>query len=214
MPARSKSLEVSLAATSPDLKLTFPVHKQTSRGENFSTLELIFPSFSLTSPGKKVEKTAVQGAPALFIKASPSSSCNDPEKSGKAYIAISLDLDAPLPCFPVLSPSLHTLQTDLKASTDPDVDGWAELKSDVSPIVSWETPALPAVSPAHRFVFMVFEQPDGLTEERMRKEMGLQEEVGQRKRMRWNQSAFEAKFGLAKLVAGNWFVCGREDTMS
>ncbi|PVI06466.1 PEBP-like protein [Periconia macrospinosa] len=207
MSAQSKSVQTTLAASSSsNLKLAFPTQKQKSRGHNASTLEVISPASYITTPGQNIEKARAQSRPTLSIKLLPPQTT--PESPPKSYLAVSIDVDAPFPSFPLLSPALHSMQTDLKPSSETDGDGWTELVSDVCPIAFWAPPAPPPISAPHRYVFMVWEQPDGVDEETIRKGMGLRGKVGLMQRVKWDQSGFEAKFGLEKLVGGTYFVCG------
>ena len=77
-------------------------------------------------------------------------------------------------------------------------------------MVKWGPPRPPAISGPHRYVFMVFEQPDGVTAERVKEEMGWVEklELGLWDRIRWDQAVFEEKLGLGGVVAGGGFWCG------
>lgn len=162
-------------------------------------LKLSFPNATVTTPGPKLSKQDSRPAPTLFLKLPTPS---------KTYFSISLDPDAPFPSFPFLGPVLHTLQTDLTAQGEADGEGWVKLSGSGKPLAPWVRPGPPGISAPHRYVFLVWEQPEGLTEERIRKEMGWGEQVGLMARMRWNQSGFEGRFGLGDVVGGNWFVCG------
>jgi len=60
----------------------------------------------------------------------------------------------------------------------------------------------------HRYVYMLWQQPEGITAESIREELGFPEEgAGLLARVRWDQEAFERRLGLGRVVAGNYFVC-------
>jgi hypothetical protein len=75
-------------------------------------------------------------------------------------------------------------------------------------VVPYAPPNPPAISGAHRYVFLLWEQPEGLTSEGAKSALGLPEEVGLGARVRWDQEKCETRLGLGKLLGGNYFVCG------
>ena len=83
-----------------------------------------------------------------------------------------------------------------------------ELRASGKAIVPWIPPRPPGISVPHRYVFLVWEQPGDMTDEKILKEMGWEKGVGRASRMRWNQNGFEANFALREFVGGNWFLCG------
>lgn len=80
---------------------------------------------------------------------------------------------------------------------------------DEEEMATYMGPAPPAWSSPHRYVFMCWEQPDGVTGEKIREELGLDEGegVGMMGRLRWDLESFERRLGLGRVVAGNYFVC-------
>lgn len=123
------------------------------------------------------------------------------------FIVCCLDLDAPIPSFPFLSPIAHCIQSDLVPSSQPITadDGTKyELKveGDVKPINAYAGPGPPPISAPHRYVFLLYEQPADFE----KSNLGYPEKWGIKDRMKWNQSEFEKKAGLGKVVAGNYFV--------
>ncbi|KAL0472554.1 phosphatidylethanolamine-binding protein [Neurospora intermedia] len=161
------------------------------------------------------------------------------------YMVICLDLDPPFPSFPVLAPILHSLEADLRLVTEElDADeGYIYLTADeeeeeeeeeaggrsegishsvtrgerrrTKPVVGYMGPKPPGVSSPHRYVFLCWEQPEGVTGQKVREVLGLNngeggeegEEVGLAKRVRWDQEGFERMLGVGDVVAGNYFVC-------
>lgn len=180
MPVSAKTVDQVLKSATPKLKICFP-------------------KTSFTASGQQVSKLDSRPAPTLFLK-SPS--------AGKAYISVSLDPDAPFPSFPILGPILHGIETGLTASGNADEDGWVELKSSGQSLVPWIPPGPPGISAPHRYIFLVWEQPEDLSNQKVLKDMGWDKGVGRASRMRWNQNDFEARFALREFVGGNWFLCG------
>ncbi|KAF2197440.1 PEBP-like protein [Delitschia confertaspora ATCC 74209] len=166
-------------------------------------LRISFPATGLTAVGQTVSKTDSKPTPTLHLKV--------PASPSKSYLSLSLDPDAPFPSFNLLSPILHSVSANLTADGDLDSDGFAQLAAtNQAPLVPWLAPGPPAISAPHRYVFLVYEQPEQVTEESIRKEMGwvVGKDVGLGKRVRWNLEEFERKFGLGSVVGFGWFVCG------
>jgi phosphatidylethanolamine-binding protein (PEBP) family uncharacterized protein len=166
-----------------------------------STLKISFPNTKITSPGQLVTKQDAQVAPTLYIM--------NPTPS-RSYIALSLDPDAPFPSFPFLAPILHFIQTNLTAVGDPDDEGYVKLVPDVKEVVGWVPPAPPKISTPHRYVFMLWEQPEGISDANVRELFQWKEgvKIGLTKRIKWDEDDFERRVGVRKPVAGGWFVCG------
>ena len=126
-----------------------------------------------------------------------------------------------------MSPLLHSLQADLSLSLSTAAlspsDDFITLEAPTSDpsrgeVAPYMGPAPPGLSSPHRYVFMLWEQPDGVTVERIREEMGFETEAGEggggfgggaglMSRVRWDQERFERRLGLGRVVAGNYFVC-------
>ncbi|KAM7193955.1 Phosphatidylethanolamine-binding protein PEBP [Naviculisporaceae sp. PSN 640] len=147
------------------------------------------------------------------------------------YMVITLDLDAPFPSVPLMSPLLHGIQADLTLATediDPD-DEYIPLEATSPPagiygnvgksgeVVDYMGPSPPPTSAPHRYMFMLWEQPGGLTGEKICEEIGigknqgsgeLHGDMGMMGRARFDQEGFERRLGLKRVVGGNYFVCG------
>ena len=150
----------------------------------------------IPKPGAFLSRHDAASTPTLYHSAS----------SGK-FVACCLDLDGPFPSFPFLSPIAHCIQSDLVPSSPPTTtdDGTKyELKveGDVKPIIAYTGPRPPPLSAPHRYVFLLYEQPIDFEKSKL----GLPEALGIKDRMMWNQSEFEKKAGLERVVAGNYFV--------
>jgi phosphatidylethanolamine-binding protein len=165
-------------------------------------LKVHFPNATVTEPKARLSRKASKDAPFLSLSTSAVKS-----KDAK-YIAVAIDLDAPFPSLPVLGPICHGIQTDLQASGEPDSDGFVKLEATgVDPVISYVGPNPPPLSGPHRYVFMVWEQPEGSGAEAVRKALGLTKEAGISARVRWDEDGFEKKVGLSnEPLAGNYFV--------
>lgn len=153
-------------------------------------------SHPIPKPGAFLSRHDAASTPTLYHSAS----------SGR-FIACCIDLDAPFPSFPFLSPIAHCIQSDLVPSSQPTTtdDGTKyELKveGDVRPIATYARPGPPPLSAPHRYVFLLYEQPIDFEKNKL----GMPEELGIKDRVMWNQSKFEKKAGLGSVVAGNYFV--------
>lgn len=67
-------------------------------------------------------------------------------------------------------------------------------------------PSPPKLSAAHRYVFLVYEQPEGLDAAKITSALGLPAAAGASTRMRWDQEACEKELGLGEIIAANYFL--------
>lgn len=162
-----------------------------------------------------------------------SAACLRTHVPGARYLAVALDLDAPVPSLPLASPILHYLHTDLTAVTSPfgqpssgglfktdtATNTWVKLEpssaasgskgSVEQPLASWTAPAPPGVSAPHRYVFLIWEQPKRLNGEMVRASLGMgKTEGGKWSRVRWDVEGFVSKLKLGEIVAGTWMYVG------
>jgi phosphatidylethanolamine-binding protein (PEBP) family uncharacterized protein len=165
-------------------------------------IRIHFGSNALAKSGVVFSKAVTQLSPTLSISAR----IIKPQKS--QYIAICLDLDAPAPSMRVLSPALHAIQAELVPEGDADVDGFVRLVPRTKAAVTYAPPNPPPISSGHRYVFVVWEQPESLTNEKIRSQLGLANKVGLWTRARWDQEGCEQKLGLGDVLGGNYFVVG------
>jgi phosphatidylethanolamine-binding protein (PEBP) family uncharacterized protein len=172
-----------------------------------ATLRIHFPETTISEAAANVTIAASAPTPTLSVLASALKSTTP----GVKYLAVSIDLDAPFPSFPVLGPILHGAQADLVPGAV-DADGFVALEGgsaewQVAPYVG---PGPPPLSAPHRYVFMVFEQPEGMDTAKVKSVLGLQGPgTGVVSRMRWDQEAAEKSLGLGEVVAGNYFLTRR-----
>ncbi|KAJ3199465.1 hypothetical protein HDU82_000388 [Entophlyctis luteolus] len=172
-----------------------------SQGE--APLRIHFPSkATVASRGAKLTKKESQQEPSLTVAAA----IIQPDTRAKSFICIALDLDAPFPSMPIMSPIVHWMITDLKLSTDREAGGFIPLVAAGEPLMFWAAPEPPPMSGPHRYIFLLWEQPEGMTAETARESLGFQGNIGALARTRWDQEAAESKLGLGKAIAGNYFV--------
>lgn len=116
-----------------------------------SILGLTFGPHKNITPGQEIPKADAQTAPELAFSSSA---------SADSYLVIALDLDAPFPSFGILGPILHWIQPGLKPERT--ADGRATLTASGTPFVAnYIGPAPPPGSAAHRYIFLLYEQPAG-----------------------------------------------------
>ncbi|CAK7210366.1 hypothetical protein SBRCBS47491_000753 [Sporothrix bragantina] len=151
--------------------------------------------------GTAVTPLEAKDEPALALAPSVASSL----APGQKLLAVSLDPDAPFPSFAFLGPILHGLQTDFVASPA-GADGWATLTSPTAPLVNYIKPGPPSPSAAHRYVFFVYKQPEGLDAAGVLSKMSWSPEgVSRMGRMRFDANALTKNLGLGEIVAINYF---------
>jgi phosphatidylethanolamine-binding protein (PEBP) family uncharacterized protein len=164
-------------------------------------LRVHYTNITVTKPGSSFGKPDVATAPTLSVSSSITKSANT------KYIAITLDLDAPAPSFNVASPILHWLQAHLTIEGQPDADGFAKLVSSEKPAAPYLPPNPPFFSTAHRYVFMLWEQPADLTDnEEIKSRLNLPEDVTRWQCIRWDQDGCEKKLGLKEVLGGNYML--------
>lgn len=158
----------------------------------------------VTEPGVKLPQAVTAAAPTLSI----ASSLVTPH-TGDRYVALCLDLDAPFPSFSVLGPIAHYIGVDLIAG-GASSEGFTTLEAKSKPLMPYIAPGPPSLSAPHRYVFLIWEQPGGMTAETAREALGLAKAPGMMARMRWDQPTFEQKLGLGQLLAVNYFTASSQ----
>ena len=137
----------------------------------------------------------------------------------KKYIIIGLDLDPPFPSFPFLGPALHWIQTGLTIAaadqatgllsvvgpSDNDTAGATTTTTTttatvVPPLASYHPPRPPPGSSPHRYVFLLYEQPEDFDRQVDRKPIGLSD------RPRFDYNGFLERTGLGEVVAVNYYL--------
>lgn len=132
----------------------------------------------------------------------PQLSCSAASSPGKIYMIICLDPDAPHPSAAFLGPVLHWLQSGLQL----DSSGSEVLTTSSSsePFVSdYAPPGPPPFSPPHRYVFLLYEQPEGFDVKAHAPAEGTK--MGVWARMWYSLDEWEKRAGLGKVVAANYF---------
>jgi phosphatidylethanolamine-binding protein (PEBP) family uncharacterized protein len=117
----------------------------------------------------------------------------------RTYLVICIDLDAPFISFSFLAPILHWLQSGLKASQD----GSGTLQSSEPPISNYRGPGPPPGAAPHRYVFLLYEQPDDFNATKYAPAGG--KEMGMGPRTRWNLDAWVKEAKLGPVLAVNYF---------
>ncbi|KAK2774177.1 hypothetical protein FQN52_004407 [Onygenales sp. PD_12] len=155
-------------------------------------------------PGQYIPRADAQSAPELFLP-------NPPVPAGRnTYIVITLDIDAPFPSLPILGPILHWIQPGLQPTPTPTptpssaTDHTLKLQSTAPFITNYIGPAPPPGSAPHRYLFLLYEEPDGFEAGRYAPVGGRG--VGNLKRMWFDFDRWAGELGLGGLVAGCWFL--------
>ncbi|KZO91675.1 PEBP-like protein [Calocera viscosa TUFC12733] len=111
----------------------------------------------VVTPGKHVNRSDSSPTPVL-------TAANLPCTPGGPYLALTVDPDAPSHSDPKNSPFRHFLQTDLWLSGKLSVElpyAW-KLENESAPLSPWYPPAPPPGSGPHRYVTLLYSQPDDL----------------------------------------------------
>src|SRR3569833_413178 len=164
-----------------------------------AALRVHFPGKTVAEPGANLTPTEAKDAPTLSV----ANSALKPTPT--RYVAISLDLAAPFTSFSPMSPVLHDMQADLTAGAGV-ADGWTPLETTAKPLALYIGPGPPKPSSAHRYVFIGWEQTEGVDSGKIRASLGFSEDVGIVARVRWDQQAFEKKLGLGQAIASTYFL--------
>lgn len=180
-------------------------HALTELGENQgSPMHVHFPDITVTNAGASVTRAAAAQGPALSI-----STAKVTLNPAGRYVAILLDLDAPYPSAPFVGPIAHGIQADLRVVA-PGQHGEAafvRLTPTCEPVLPYLPPSPPPFSSPHRYLFMLWDQPEGITSEDIKSRLGLPATPGMMDRVRWDEEAFEKKIGLGLVIAGTCFLC-------
>ncbi|KAI1169615.1 PEBP-like protein [Nemania sp. FL0916] len=174
--------------------------KALAAAKTTTTLRIHYPEATVSEAGANITIPVATPTPTLSIHKDALKSASDTK-----YVVVSIDLDAPFPSFSFLSPILHGLGIDFVPGT-PDADGFVPLTGSAEWLVPYRGPGPPKPSSAHRYVFLVFEQPKALDAAKARSSLGLAEEVGLTARMWWDEDGAEKKLGLGEVLAGNYFL--------
>ncbi|KAI8624347.1 PEBP-like protein [Xylariaceae sp. FL1651] len=174
-------------------KISPSLEKTLSAAKESTTLRIHYPEATVSEAGTNVTIEASKPPPTFSISTTALKSA----APGTKYVVVGIDLDAPFPSFSFMSPILHGVQIDLVAG-DADGDGFAPLQGPAEWVVPYIGPGPPKPSAAHHYVFMVFEQPQGIDAAKVK--------VGMMARMRFDEEGYEKKIGLGEVIAGNYFL--------
>ncbi|EYE90521.1 YbhB/YbcL family Raf kinase inhibitor-like protein [Aspergillus ruber CBS 135680] len=151
-------------------------------------------SYKVT-PGQFIPRGEAQGIPEISFSTATN--------ANKTYLLVSIDLDGPFPSFSILSPILHWIQPSLHPA--PSEDGTTTiLKANAPFIANWIGPEPPPGSSPHRYVFLLYEQPEEFEVHRYTSEGG--KEMGIWGRVRFDLDGFAREIGLGEVVAANYFL--------
>jgi hypothetical protein len=114
------------------------------------------------------------------------------------YMVVGLDLDAPFPSFSVLGPALHWIQPGLTAGSD------NKLTSNEPFVANYIGPAPPPKSAPHRYVFILFEQPNGFDTQKYAPAGGAPLSLWPR--IRYDLDAWQKTAKLGEPLAVNYFL--------
>jgi phosphatidylethanolamine-binding protein len=113
-------------------------------------------------------------------------------------VVICVDLDGPFPSFNILSPILHWIHSDLQACSP-----LTTLTTKAPFIANYIGPGPPPGSSPHRYVFLLYIQPNGFNHMLYAPANGA--EYGNMARMRFDLARFEQKAKLGNPIAVNYF---------
>lgn len=125
----------------------------------------------------------------------------DTANAAQKYIVLCLDPDAPHPSASfLLSPILHWLQGNLQIPSD----GSKVFLAMEAVMAGYRPPNPPGFSPPHRYVFLLYEQPDTLNLQQHIPKDG--EQLGLWPRLKYDHDQLVQKMGLGEPVAANYFI--------
>ncbi|KAJ3483643.1 hypothetical protein NLI96_g6172 [Meripilus lineatus] len=123
-------------------------------------LEVVFPQAS----GPPIEVNAGIQLPRDTTAISPTFSVRNGDlRLGSSFVIASIDLDAPSPQAPTLSPIRHLLGGNFHPV--PGGQGIQDLVNSTVALTDWLQPTPPAGSDPHRYVFFLFNQPKGFNQQ-------------------------------------------------
>ncbi|KAJ2976235.1 hypothetical protein NQ176_g5070 [Zarea fungicola] len=161
------------------------------REQKIAVLGLKFNNTEI-SPGDFVKKGDARTTPVISF---------DTANAAQKYIVLCLDPDAPHPSASfLLSPILHWLQGNLQIPSD----GSKVFLAMEAVMAGYRPPNPPGFSPPHRYVFLLYEQPDTLNLQQHIPKDG--EQLGLWPRLKYDHDQLVQKMGLGEPVAANYFI--------
>ncbi|KAF2147664.1 putative protease inhibitor [Myriangium duriaei CBS 260.36] len=150
------------------------------------TLTLSYNNKQLTV-GEKVDKDVASTPPRLALSV-----------EAHQVLAVGVDIDAPFPSAALLSPILHWIQPSFAK-----VSGGNTLEAHASALVDWLQPTPPPFSGPHRYVIILFKQPESFDSKAWTTKFSPP--VGVWPRTHWDIEGFVQEAGLGDAIAANWF---------
>lgn len=95
-----------------------------------------------------------------------------------------------------MSPIVHWIQASLNSSAS------GSLESQATPIIEWLAPTPPPLSGAHRYLFMLYEQPAAFDQAKWEEKYKGVSVMG---RTRFDVDGFVSEAGLKDMVAATYF---------
>ncbi|KAJ5104470.1 protease inhibitor (Tfs1) [Penicillium alfredii] len=139
-------------------------------------------------PGQYIARSDAQSPPELTLPGASTST---------TYLIVALDVDAPFPSFTALGPILHWIQPGVKATE-------AGVLNPTAPFVAnYIGPAPPPGSSPHRYMFFVYEEPEGFDLAKYAPPNG--QKLSNWNRMRYDLDAWAKEINLGPVVAFNYF---------
>ncbi|KAL4815625.1 phosphatidylethanolamine-binding protein [Aspergillus spinulosporus] len=169
-------------------------HESLLRGLSAGTYPVLGISINgqQVTPGMKINKRDTRAPPSLSAPSILAS-----EGTGK-YTAISIDIDAPFTSWNVLSPIVHSIQTDLQIDKSS-----GELKSDEDALAPWLPAGPPPAAAPHRYIFILYAQkPDSSIPEEVKRKWRFTSTL---QRMRFDLDKIVRELGLGEVVGVNYF---------
>ncbi|EON63661.1 hypothetical protein W97_02889 [Coniosporium apollinis CBS 100218] len=201
LKAATAALILASAANGQEIPPDFTISSDTQLLAAYGTP----PDVTVVEPGVLLDFAIPRPTPpALGLAAIPSGTTGP-------YMIVMTDPDAPSPQNRSSSEILHWIQLDvaLTVNLSPSGSGAAAfpyvLANTSAPLVPYAPPGPPAGSDPHRYIFFLWEQPEGFA---------LPEGYTQfnaTNRRLFNVSGFAAAAGLPEPLAANYFLCERPD---
>lgn len=117
--------------------------------------------------------------------------------TSKSYMVISLDIDAPFPSWGVLGPILHWIQPGVKATQSSTLDTTGPF------VANYIGPAPPPGSAPHRYIFFLYEEPEGFDVKKHAPPDG--QNLSNWYRIRYDLDTWAEEIGLSNVLAFNYF---------
>ncbi|KAL1741405.1 phosphatidylethanolamine-binding protein [Schizophyllum fasciatum] len=153
------------------------------------------PSF-IVEPGMSLSKDQVRPPPTFSISAYGADDAKGP------YVALLVDPDAITPDLPILAQVCPLLAGNLTGDESREDADPLLLLNTSAPIVKWRHP-IPVVGPEHRYIVLLYEQPDNFTTEAIAPLVNAPLPV-----VGFEVSEFARATGLGDPVAGTYFMTG------